>query len=409
MGKHFKFQISLILITVMIFGICQSWNIEGTFAEEAKGPDVIVDITGEARTGGPLFSSSGNIGQGLWYPGKVPQKGILRIENNYSQKVKVKSFGLTMKLKDKNNNDVDNQELYELFAKTMKLTIEKGSIMRFIEAPIYESSFYEMLYEVGSLTYKGYILPESQTFEINRGEDIDLRYTVQMIDTGEPQNDLQGLTAAVKFLMNVQLPEHNDNNNDDDTDEEELVEEPIDEIPDANGHWAHDCIMTLLKHEIIQGYPDGSIKPDEFITRAEAAVLVGKALQLEEVDKFLSGYIDPVPEWSKGYIIATSQKDIFNGYPGMLFLPNKNITREEMIKVLVKAFEKKLEEDNELEFEDEEEISDWALEYAKIGVQQKVIEGYPDNTFKPDNSITRAEAFTIICKLLGYHNEHNSN
>ena len=166
----------------------------------------------------------------------------------------------------------------------------------------------------------------------------------------------------------------------------------------------------------IEDYRNGTVKPEDYIeqavqpklniTRAEAAMLIGKALGLEEVEKFFSGYIDGVPDWAKGYIIATSDKEIFEGYPGNLFRANNYITREEMTAVLIRAFEKKYEKEIELGFIDKAEIAKWSEDYVKSAVQNKVIEGYPDNTFKPKNNITRAEAFTIICKLLGLHEEH---
>ena len=407
MGKHFKFQIGLVLIAVMAFSLCQLWNIEGIFAEEAKGPNVVVSVTGEDKKGGPLFASTGNMGQGLWYPGKEA-KGVLRIHNNYSQKVRVESLGIIMELKDKDNKNVEDKELYELFAKTMRLTTEKGNFMRFIEHPVYENSFYEMLYQAGSSVYRGYPLSESSKFEIDTGKDMDLRYTVKMEDTGLPQNNLQGLTAAVTFLINVQDKPSpgGDDGGPDYEKEDPLEEEPIEIIPDIAGHWAHDCIKTLLKHGIIRGYPDGTIRPNQSITRAESAVLIGKALKLEEEHKLFSGYIDWIPGWAKGYIIATSEKEIFKGYPLRRFKANKNISRQEMVTVLIRGFEKKLEEDEDLSFTDQDEIGDWALEYVKAGVHHEILMGYPDGTFKPKQDITRAEAFVIICKLMGLHEDH---
>ena len=82
------------------------------------------------------------------------------------------------------------------------------------------------------------------------------------------------------------------------------------------------------------------------------------------------------------------------------------ITRKEMIAVLIRTFEISLEDKSlELPFKDKEDIGNWALEYVKAGYEKGVIVGYPDNTYIPKNPITRAETFTIICKLLGLH-EH---
>jgi hypothetical protein len=165
--------------------------------------------------------------------------------------------------------------------------------------------------------------------------------------------------------------------------------------------------MTLLEKGIIQGNEKGEIKPDDYITRAEAAVLVGKALKLEPKDTIIPKYVDPIPKWARGYVNITSDEEIFKGYPFGFFRPSNNITREEMIAVLDRAFELTLEDKSlELPFTDKDEIGYWAVEHVKSGYEDKVITGYPDNTYKPNNKITRAEAFTIICKLLKYHETH---
>jgi hypothetical protein len=165
--------------------------------------------------------------------------------------------------------------------------------------------------------------------------------------------------------------------------------------------------MTLLEKGIIQGNEKGEINPDDYITRAEAAVLVGKALKLEPKDSVIPKYVDPIPKWARGYVNITTDEEIFKGYPFGFFRPGNNITREEMIAVLDRAFELTLEDKSlELPFTDKDEIGYWAVEHVKSGYEDKVITGYPDNTYKPNNKITRAEAFTIICKLLKYHETH---
>ncbi|HHY91370.1 MAG TPA: hypothetical protein GX503_06860, partial [Clostridiales bacterium] len=177
---------------------------------------------------------------------------------------------------------------------------------------------------------------------------------------------------------------------------------------DASGHWAHDCIKTLLEHGVISGYPDGTIRPDEPITRAETTVLIRNALQLISGQGALH-YRDALPSWARDAIQATSARKIFVGYPDGTFRANQNITREEMTVVLIKAFNIKLDGDISLPFRDRAQIGKWAEEYVEAAVQHEIVVGYPDNTFRPKQAITRAEAFTIICKLMGWHPEHSFN
>ena len=396
MRKYFK-RVSIVVAFAIILAIAFNYATVISFGN--NNPNYIeVESVGAGSVGDPMFN------QGLWGPGSQ-QFGILRLKNNYDHRVKVTNLSLTMKLeqyKDGEYVPVDNPELFVEYAKNMKLTITKGYLMVFNEE-LYSESFYEMLYARGNVLYEGYQLPTNKQFNVSRNDSVDLKYTVTMRE--EAGNELQGLKATVDFIVNLQenpIPVYND-------EEEDDIEEIEDDGIPLGQHWAHDCIVKLMEEGIVQGYPDGSIQPDKPISRAETAAIIARALKLEDKSALLTGYLDPVPSWARGSIIATTQAGIFKGYPmllGKVFKPNNLITREEMATALMRAFELKLEENQSLNFIDSEEISDWAVEFVKVGVQQEIILGYPDNTFKPAENITRAEAFTMICKLLGYHIEH---
>ncbi len=390
-------------------------------------PDVILYIHGEKSIGGPIFHQKGNLTDGYLAPG-VTVSGTLRIYNNYSERINVKNLALTIeleKLQGDNYYQVKDENLYEVFAKNMKLTIKRGKMLIFTKT-IYNKSFYEMMYKKNNEDYKGYDLSVLDCFNINKNDYIDLEYIVHMDENAG--NELQGIKATVNFLINVNenpvyqggsgytppsSGEGSGDNSEKEVDEEiqledesEKKQEVNEEFIDIKGHWAKDCIQALIEHNIVNGYPDKTIRPDNFITRAEAAVLICRALNLEEKNKLFTGYIDSIPKWARGYVIASTEKGIFKGYPGRLFKAGKEITRQEAIAVLMRGFDKKLGEEIQIKFKDKGDIQDWALVYVKMGVYYKIINGYPDNTFRPNNNITRAEVFTMICKLLKYHNEH---
>ncbi|WP_161802932.1 S-layer homology domain-containing protein [Caloranaerobacter sp. TR13] len=392
-------------------------------------PDVILYIHGEKSIGGPIFHQKGNLVDGYLAPGATVS-GTLRIYNNYSERINVENLALTIKLEKSygdNYYQIEDENLYEVFAKNMKLTIKRGRMLIFTKI-IYNKSFYEMMYKKDNEDYNGYDLPILDRFNINKNDYIDLKYIVHMDERAG--NELQGIKATVNFLINVnENPVYQGGSSynppssgggsrgnskeevDDEIqleDENEKKQEVNVDFIDIKGHWAKDCIQTLIEHNIVNGYPDKTIRPDNFITRAEAAVLICRALNLEEKNKLFTGYIDSIPKWARGYVIASTEKGIFKGYPGRLFKASKKITRQEMIAVLMRGFNKELEEEIEINYIDKDNIQDWALRYVKTGVYYKIVNGYPDSTFKPNNNITRAEVFTMICKLLGYHNEHAS-
>lgn len=371
-----------------------------SFAYADTTPNVILYVHGEGSNGGPIFHQTGNMsGNGLWAPGKS-QPGTIRIHNNYSERIRVSSLGLAIDLYNRNGEAVEDDKLYQLFAQKMNLTVKRGNIPIFNNT-IFDQSFFEMLHKSNSNEYTGYALSWLDRFNIGEGSYVDLEYTVHMDESAG--NELQGLRAVVDFLINV---EENPVSNNSNTSIRALIQEPLVEYPDISGHWAHDCIITLLEKEIIKGYQDGSIRPENFTTRAEAASLVGRALGLEPIDKFFSGYFDFLPSWAKGYIIATTQKGIFFGYNDFFFRPNQNITRQEIMAVLSRAYDIELEGDIELKFADQQEIGKWALDYVKAGAQMGLFEDGEDIKFRPKDYMTRAELFSLICKLQGWHSEH---
>jgi hypothetical protein len=96
-------------------------------------------------------------------------------------------------------------------------------------------------------------------------------------------------------------------------------------------HWAFKYLETAKAHGVISGYPDGSCKPDKSISRAEIAVQLAKALSLPSSSSALtdvSGY------WSAGFIGACVKAGLMGGYPNGTFRPNNETTRAEAAKVI---------------------------------------------------------------------------
>lgn len=436
--RLFKFILQTLII-ILLAGYFASGIIQSTFASNSdKEPNVIIRINSDRTVTqyGSLF------GQDLLYPSSVKDAergiggitGVIRIENQYG-KIDIDSIGLGIKENEMIiENNYPRQDVYNSFLDNIKLKIEKGVLLFFDRTLVDYTSLRNLLYDLDDNNQRG--LQLNPKLSIGKGQTIDLKYTLHMVE--EAGNELQAVTVNIPIYINIGGSRHNeyDNGNDNDNNggndylpiysEDDTKKDTIVTTQEKE-HWAHDCIITLLNHGVIVGFPheemtiedyrDGSVEPaiyvneavqpDRYITRAEAAVLVGRALGLDEAKAIISGYIDPIPRWARGFIIATTKAGVFEGYPGKLFKPNRYITREEMIAVLTRAFEIYLEDkDIELTFEDKDEIGSWALEYVKAGFEKKVIVGYPDNTYKPKNNITRGETFTIICKLMGLHEDH---
>lgn len=186
-----------------------------------------------------------------------------------------------------------------------------------------------------------------------------------------------------------------------------VVEPGVTEMPaapfnDIAGHWAQENIVKLAEKKIINGYPDGSVKPDANITRAEIAVILVKAAGLEPAETITLTFKDAadIPDWSKGYVQAAVDAGIISGYEDNTYRPSRNLSREEMVVLMMKAFEFGSSENTELAFVDAEAIGGWAKAFVAKSVEMDFVKGYPDNTFKPKRSVTRAEAFTVLVKAM---------
>lgn len=169
-------------------------------------------------------------------------------------------------------------------------------------------------------------------------------------------------------------------------------------LTDIFGHWAKDSIEQLVKLGVVNGYPDGTFKPDADITRAEFVTLLIKALK-PRTDESLE-FSDILGHWAEEYIRTAASAGIVEGYDGNLFRPDDPVTREQMATMAIRALDLELV-DEETSFIDEENISAWAKPSVATAVGVGIVKGYPDDTFRPQVKATRAEAVTIIVNLLG--------
>jgi len=182
---------------------------------------------------------------------------------------------------------------------------------------------------------------------------------------------------------------------------------------DVFGHWAEDSIMWGTNTvKLLNGYEDGSFKPDGNISRAEYVSLLYRTAKKQNLidEKQLVNndviYLDLNNNfWAYDHISKVmsyinsknnyiSFQDIF---PGDNFYPNREITREEAA-VLTYFFATYPIEEERINFIDIDSDYKYFNQISAM-IKNKIIFGYPDGTFKPFNNITRAEAVTIIQRL----------
>jgi hypothetical protein len=168
-------------------------------------------------------------------------------------------------------------------------------------------------------------------------------------------------------------------------------------LTDISGHWAETAISALVATGAIEGYPDKTFKPQQTITRAEFATVLVKAFKLDAAPGKV--FDDTASHWAKDLIAAAYAAGIIEGYDAKRFGPDDLITREQMAVMIVKA-SKLQQASGQLSFKDSGSVSAWAYGWVMSAVNNQLMQGYSDNTFRPQNNATRAEAVTVIYNAL---------
>lgn len=161
----------------------------------------------------------------------------------------------------------------------------------------------------------------------------------------------------------------------------------------------------LMHRSYVKGYPDGTFGPDKNMSRAEIAAIFARILanyDEEEITNKTSKFSDVESDkWYSNYISYLEDAKIINGYSDGTFKPNNNMTRAEFSTICINYMEKSLGTiyPNYTAFIDVDS-SHWAYQTIQKIASQKLVTGYPDRSFKPDNNITRAEVVTIVNRML---------
>jgi uncharacterized repeat protein (TIGR02059 family) len=177
-------------------------------------------------------------------------------------------------------------------------------------------------------------------------------------------------------------------------------------ITDTTEHWAQVHIEKWISDGLITGYPDGSFKPDNSITRAELVTLVNRAFDIPD-NNSTSSFSDVKPsDWFYGDVMSGQAAGYISGYPDGTFRPNNPITRQEAAALITNLLDLDPGDANAINaFADKQSIDDWAKPGISGVVSQGIMNGFPDKTFGPRKNITRAETVVTLDKALAYEPE----
>lgn len=181
---------------------------------------------------------------------------------------------------------------------------------------------------------------------------------------------------------------------------------PVMILSDITGHWAQQNILRVVEEGIASGYEDNSFRPDRTITRTEFCKFVVSAMDYTPMSNPQLNFKDSgnIPAWARGYVARAIEEGIISGYSDNTFRPSKEITREEMASLLVRAMGlqslAETKKNGSLGFKDSSQVQSWSRGAVAVAVEKGLIRGYQDNTFGPRRKASRAEAVTMIVKML---------
>ncbi|WP_027364709.1 S-layer homology domain-containing protein [Desulfotruncus alcoholivorax] len=165
-------------------------------------------------------------------------------------------------------------------------------------------------------------------------------------------------------------------------------------------HWAANIIKTMSGRGVIGGYPDGTFKPNNTVSQVEAVCMAVRTLGLQNSSTGTLPQVSfPVPSYAVSDVKLALQQGLIKDSDQ--FSAYSAANRAWVARLLVRMIGKEAEAEEKLlmpVFTDTFKIPDWAVYYVRVAQDNKLIAGYPDNSFKPDREVTRAEMVSFLSR-----------
>lgn len=174
--------------------------------------------------------------------------------------------------------------------------------------------------------------------------------------------------------------------------------------------WAMKYIASLSGKKVFEGFEDGTFRPNQKVTRVEAITaavrlmgLRGQAESQEEMNTQLNfkdaDHLKKQYPWAIGYVAVALENDLFSEAENMV-QPEKPADRLWATTLLVKSLkldaEAKAKMNTKLNFKDADKIPAGSVGYVAVAVERGLIDGFEDNTFRPNDSVTRAQLAALL-------------
>ncbi len=173
------------------------------------------------------------------------------------------------------------------------------------------------------------------------------------------------------------------------------------QFPDIDGHWAENELNGWLQNGLLKGGADGSVRPDDSITRAEFLSIISRVFNYVDESSITLPDV-PSGKWYAKEVSRAYAAGIVKGDRNSNIMPDKSISRQEAAVILYRAFDLEVKGSNAADkFNDAVKIAGWACEAVAAMVENDYISGRPGNLFAPEDKLTRAEAVKMINNVMG--------
>ena len=177
-------------------------------------------------------------------------------------------------------------------------------------------------------------------------------------------------------------------------------------FPDVStSHWAYSSIQKLSNAKIINGYSNGMFGPNNQVSRAQAAKILANALKLPLESTYKTSYQDvPSTHWAYKEIRALTEKGVFSNTT--TFNPDAPLSRAQMAKLLVVAYQIKIDDHHQVTFKDvpQDNWKPFIITLAEV----KISEGVSWNYFSPYAKVTRAQLSVFIDRAMIWDQKRDS-
>lgn len=172
----------------------------------------------------------------------------------------------------------------------------------------------------------------------------------------------------------------------------------------SSSYWAASFIQELAQRDVIAGFPDGTFRPNDPVTRAQFAAMVRKAFNKNKIRNAVNFVDLSSTYWAYSAIREAYEMGFLSGYPGNVFRPTQNIPREQVLVSLANGLNytasSSVATDLQV-YNDASSISSYARNSIAAATEKSIVVNYPTlQTLNPTRNATRAEVAAFIYQAL---------